>query len=119
VPNRSQKRAELLHVGSSFQAESRGRREILKVVVVEVETPFEHPIGHLPLALEQIEYTGQNFVKRHVQLLLRSSSLQPKLTPVTKVAVGERAEKPQTGNPIHTRRTRGVRDSHRPHASCD
>ena len=32
--------------------------EILEVVVVEVEAPFERPIGHPPLALQQVEHTG-------------------------------------------------------------
>src|SRR5439155_5420662 len=41
----------------------------------------------------------------HAPLLLRSRNLQPELTSITKVAVGERTEKPKTCNPIHTRRT--------------
>jgi hypothetical protein len=41
--------------------------QILKVLVVEFEASFECPIGHAPLALEEVEYMGQDFIKRHAE----------------------------------------------------
>src|SRR5262249_21530499 len=61
---------------------------------------------------------------RHLTLdtapyLLWSRNLQPKLKSITKVAIGERAEKPKTCNSIHTRRAGSVRDSHCPRSAYD
>jgi hypothetical protein len=37
----------------------------LDVVVIDVETQFESPIGHPPFTLEESEDLGENFIEGH------------------------------------------------------
>ena len=39
--------------------------EVFEVLIIEVEASFEGPIRDAPLALEHVNHTGQDFVKRH------------------------------------------------------
>src|SRR4029453_9386319 len=41
--------------------------EVFQVVIVQVKPPLERPVREPLLALEQLAYLGEEFVKRHVQ----------------------------------------------------
>jgi hypothetical protein len=39
--------------------------EVVEVVVIEVEASFERTIGDAALALEEVEYLGENLIEGH------------------------------------------------------
>jgi hypothetical protein len=51
--------------------------EVLQILIVEVEAPFERSIGYAPLALEQVEHLGQDVIKRHRLPSLLTRELTP------------------------------------------
>jgi hypothetical protein len=43
--------------------------EVFKVLVIQIKPSFQRPIGHTPLALEQVEDLGEKVIEGHGETL--------------------------------------------------